>query len=217
MSQPFEELELPPFEILALQTSEYSGFNTHGTQWKVCLNPPPETPLPDHITHIQDRVNNLFDHVLENVGDADMVGITIHNEVNQSDKPVGFSFRRKDLLSPDVIWSVFDKVSKSNATFNTSDTLIVTVHSVTMPVGFGKYAIYRKGGPLAIMAHLKRSIFVVRANENSLAHALVIAIERLNSDLNYTSCRKCGKIRPIIRQLLEMAGIDLKNGGGIPN
>jgi hypothetical protein len=45
-----------------------------------------------------------------NVSDGDMVGITIHNEANQSDKPVGFSFRRKDQISSNVIWSVFDSV-----------------------------------------------------------------------------------------------------------
>ena len=71
--------------------------------------------------------------MLEDVGNADMVGITIHNGVNQSDAPLGFSFRRKDQLSSDVIWRVFDKVTQSNSRFNASDTLIVTVHSVTMP------------------------------------------------------------------------------------
>ena len=49
--------------------------------------------------------------MLEDVGDGDMDGITIHNKVNQRDTPLGFSFRRKDQLSSDVIWSVFDKVS----------------------------------------------------------------------------------------------------------
>ena len=122
-----------PFEILEVEAREYSRHNTRGTQWKVRLNPTPEIPLPDPVSHFVDSVNNLFEHVLEDVGDADMVGITIHNEVNQSDKPIGFSFIRKDQLSSDVIWSVFDKLSQSNARFNTSDTLIVTVHSVTMP------------------------------------------------------------------------------------
>jgi len=132
-AQPFEELEAQPFEILEVQTREYRRFNTRGTQWKVRFNPPPETSLRDPVTHYVDSVNNLFDDVLEDVGDADMVGITIHNEVNPTDKPVGFSFRRNDQLSADVIWSVFDKVSQSNARFNATDTLIVTVHSVTMP------------------------------------------------------------------------------------
>ena len=72
-------------------------------QWKVRLNPPLETSLHDPVTHFVASVNNLFDRVLENVGDADMVGITIHNDVNQSDKHIGFSFRRKDKLSADVI------------------------------------------------------------------------------------------------------------------
>jgi len=44
-------------------------------------------------------------------------------------------FRRRDQLSANVIGSMFDKVSQSNARFNASDTLIVTVHSVTMPEG----------------------------------------------------------------------------------
>jgi len=87
-----------------------------------------------------------------------MVGIAVHNEVNQSDKPIGFSFRRKDQLSSDVIWSVFHKVSQSNSRFNALDTLIVTVHSVTMPVGFGRDGIKRNGKPLANMVQLKRSI-----------------------------------------------------------
>ena len=74
--------------------------------------------------------------MFQDVGVADMGVITIHNEGNQSGKPIGFSFRRKNQLSSDVIWRLFDKVSQTNARFKASDTLIVTVHSFTMPVGF---------------------------------------------------------------------------------
>ena len=63
------------------------------------------------------------------------------------------------------------------------------------------------------MAHLKRSIVEVRAEENCLAHALVIAIDRLNSDPNYKTYRQGNKIRPVVSQLLEMTDIDLKNVG----
>jgi hypothetical protein len=111
---------------------------------------------------------------------------------------------------------VFNKVSQSNARFNATDTLIVTVHSVTMPVEFGGDGMKRKGRPLATMAHLKRSIVEVRAKEKCLAHALVIAIARLNNDLNYTSYRKGNKIRPMGHQLIETTGIDLNNECGIP-
>ena len=84
------------FEILEIHKMEYRRFNTRGTQWKVCVNPPPETPLHDPVTRVVNSVNNLFDHVLEDEVDADMVGINILNEVNQSDTPIDYVFRRKD-------------------------------------------------------------------------------------------------------------------------
>jgi len=71
------------------------------------------------------------------VGNAGMVGITIYNQVNQCDKPIGFIFRRKDLLSPDILRSVFDIMSQFNAKFKATDTLIVPFHSVRMPIRFG--------------------------------------------------------------------------------
>jgi len=85
-----------------------------------------------------------------------MVGMTIHNLVNQSDKPIGTSFRRKDQLSGDVIWSVFEKVSQSIYRFNALDTLVVNENSVKMPVGFGSVAFKTTGRPISVMAHLKK-------------------------------------------------------------
>ena len=69
-------------------------------------------------------MNDLFDYALRDVNDADMVNITIHNEVNLLDKPTGISFRRKDQLSDAVIWSVFSIVAKSNARYNAMDRLL---------------------------------------------------------------------------------------------
>jgi len=48
-------------------------------------------------------VNDLLDYDLQNVIDSDMVGITIHNQVNQDDKLIGISFSRRDQLSGDVM------------------------------------------------------------------------------------------------------------------
>ena len=62
-----------------------------------------------------------------------MVGVSIRNEVNVQDKPIGISFRRKDQLSAEVIWSVFEKVVQSNARFDAMDRLVVVIHSVRMP------------------------------------------------------------------------------------
>ena len=43
-----------------------------------------------------------------------------------------------------------------------------------------------------------------------------MAIARLEKDLNYQSYRKGNKIRPVVARLIEATGIDLTNGGGIP-
>ena len=88
-----------------------------------------------------------------------MVGLTIRNEVNVKGKAIGISFRRKDQLSEDVIWSVFEKVAQSNARFNALDKLVMLVHSVKMSVAHGR--VKNKGRQLELMAHLKRTIIEV--------------------------------------------------------
>jgi hypothetical protein len=65
----------------------------------------------DAITHFQAIVNDLYDYALRNSEESDMLGITIHNEVNLLDKAIGISFRRKDQLTDEVIWSVFSNVA----------------------------------------------------------------------------------------------------------
>ena len=83
-------------------------------------------------------MNDLFEYALRDVHDSDMVGITIRNEVNLQDKAIGISFRWRDHLSAEVIWSVFSTVAQPNARFNALDRLIVVIQSVRMPVGFWK-------------------------------------------------------------------------------
>jgi len=97
-----------------------------------------------------------------------MVGVTVHNEVNLLDKAIGISFRRKDQLSEEVIWSVFSKVAQSNARYNAMDRLIFVIHSVKMSVGFGKNAVKSMGRPVSEMAHVKHSIIKVKAATNCL-------------------------------------------------
>jgi len=142
------------FDILDRNTRQYMRYNAEGRQMTVRLNPPSDACDP--VSHLLASVKDLFESVLNDVGDSDMVGITNRNQVNQNDNPIGISFRRKDQLSGDVIWSVFERVSQSNSRFNALDTLLVTVHSVKMPSGFGKHALKRMGRPLSMMAHLKK-------------------------------------------------------------
>jgi len=73
-----------------------------------------------------------------------------------------------------------------------------------------------RGRPLSVMAHLKRSIVEMKAEENCLAHALVIAIAKVDNDPNYKAHSQGRKIRQVAQTLLETTGIDLSNGSGIP-
>jgi len=63
--------------------------------------------------------------------------------------------------------------------------------------------------PLSVMAHLKSSIVEVKAEENCLAHAFIIAIARVDNVANFTAFRKSRKIRPVVEALLQQTGIDL--------
>ena len=56
----------------------------------------------------------------------------------------------------------------------------------------------------------------MKAESNCLAHALIIAKSKVDSDPNYNSYRRGYKIRPVVDSLLETTGIDLSGGGGVP-
>ena len=79
------------------------------------------------------------------------------------------------------------------------------------------YGIKTRGRPLSVMAHLKKSIVEVKAEENCLAHALIIAIARVENDANYKAYRQGRKIRPVVQTLLKEPCIDLTIGGGLLN
>jgi len=165
------------------------------------------------MSHFLASVTELFEYALRDCQDSDMVGLKIRNEVNVQDKPIGFSFRRKDQIFENVIWPVFEKDVQSNARFNALDRLVVVVHWVAMPVGFG--GVKTKGRQLAALAHLKTSIIEVMTEENCLALALIIAIPGLEKDPNYDSYRRECRILPVVNHLLQTTGIYLTNGGGI--
>jgi len=85
-----------------------------------------------------------------------------------------------------------------------------------MPVGLGKNVLKSRGRPLSVTAHLKRSIVEVKAEVNCLAHALVIAIAKVNKDPNFGAFGKGRKIYRVVQTLIETTGIDLSKGAGIP-
>jgi hypothetical protein len=106
-------------------------------------------------------------------------------------------------------------VTQSNSTFNALDKLLVNVHAIKMPVGFGVSTC--KSRLLEIMAHLKRGVVEVKDETNCLAHACLIAKARVDNDSNYKAyCdSRNRKILPAVCQLLETTGINLEEGEGL--
>ena len=55
-----------------------------------------------------------------------------------------------------------------------------------------------------------------KTEENSLAHALIIAVAKVENYPNYKAYIVGRKIRNVVQTLLDETGIDLSNGGEIP-
>ena len=109
-----DDIEIQIFTIEEEQTREYRRFNAQGTQITVRLLPPPEGEENlKPMSHFLVSVTELFEYTLRDLEDNEIIGITISNEVNVKDRPIGISFRRKDQIKGDVIWSVFEKVAQS--------------------------------------------------------------------------------------------------------
>ena len=83
-----------------------------------------------------------------------------------------------------------------------------------MPVVFGR--LKTKGRPLSVMAHLKWSIIEVKAETECFAHVLIIVIANATKDPTYKAYGKGRKIISVVEDLLEMTGIVLDNGAGVP-
>ena len=181
-------------------------FNAEGRELTVRLTAPP--PSSTTARYFANSVDARFEYSLRDFHPSDMVGISIHNADNQQDRQIGLSFRRRDQISRDVLWSVFDKVTQSNARYQALDTLTFHVHSVETETS--------KGRTMSAMAQLKRSIVEVKAKENCPEHELVIAVVRVTNDPNYKSYRRRWKIFSKVRELMQASGFCLSKGGGIP-
>jgi hypothetical protein len=57
----------------------------------------------DPMSHFMTSMEDLFEYSLKDYSDSGMVGVSIRNEENVQDKPIGIGFRRKDQLTSDVI------------------------------------------------------------------------------------------------------------------
>jgi len=138
--------------------------------------------------YFKECITSLNKSLVDDVRDRNLVGLRIRNTENFQDKVMGISFRSRDQLKPDVVWSVLGKVVQSNALFGLNDRLEVHLEHVRMPAGNGREK--PKERSLDVMSTIEKSIVFVKAAFLCLANALNIAMSRVNGDTKYTSYRK---------------------------
>jgi hypothetical protein len=84
-----------------------------------------------------------------------------------------------------------------------------------MPAGNGKWADKTKGMSLDDLSAIKKSIVVVQTAIFCLAHALIIAMTKVNGDPKYKSYRNGRGLKQPVQDLLNASGVNLTNGGGL--
>jgi len=197
-NNPVSEKQLP-FKILDETSKSFPKFNATGRSLFIKFNSPGEEQEPT--AYLKECITAITDYLVDEVPDRDLVGLRIRNTENVQDKVVGISLRRRDQLKPDVVWAVLGKVIQSNARFGLSDRLEVHLDHVRMPVGNGREK--TNGRSLGVLSAIKKSIFVVKAAFLCMAHALVIAMARVNSDPKYESYRHGRCLNIPVEELLK--------------
>ena len=199
-----------PYMILDETSKSFPKFNASGRSLLIKFRAPGEEQNPT--AYLKESITALTNYLVNGVDDRDLVGLRIRNTENLQDKVVAISFRRRDKLQPDEVWGVLGKVTQSNARFGFVDRLEVHLDHVRMPAGNG--GVKTKGRSLDVMSAIKKSIVTVTAVINCLAHALIIAIARVNGVPKYKSYRNGRGMKKPVEDLLKASGVDLSNGGG---
>lgn len=90
------------YDVVTEVVGEYRLFEVIGTQHTVRYITQTKANT-NRVINFLARVNDLFEHAVQDVTDGDMVCMAIPGEVNQNDKSIGIIFRWKDKLCGDVI------------------------------------------------------------------------------------------------------------------
>lgn len=99
----------------------YRHFKAEGIEVNVRMTVPP--PARDPARLFASSVDDMFEYSLRDIDPGDMVGISVHNEDNQQFMTIRLRYRRKNQISGDVLWSVFQKVTQSKANYQATDTI----------------------------------------------------------------------------------------------
>jgi len=172
-NSPVSEItEHLPFIILEETRKSFPKFNATGRSLLIKFSPPGEEQ--EITVYLKECITSFTNYLVDDVPGRDFVGLRIRNTENVQDKVVGISFRHRDQLKRNLVWSVLGNMFQSNARFVLNDRLDVHLNHVWMPAGNGTTAEKTKGRSLDVLSTIKKSIVVVKAVFSCLAHALIM-------------------------------------------
>ena len=137
-----------------------------------------------------ERTYQIFEHLLsdvtEGMDERDQVRFVLRSE--QLDTPISIPFLPLAQLTPERVFSAVQRVMQSNREFRLNDTVTVDLIHVEAPQGSGRSK--RSVVNIKEYLHKKKSVIVIRNNDNlCLAHALVVAIAKIEKASNYAYLR----------------------------
>ena len=141
-----------------------------------------------------ERTQTIFEHILKDVtrdmNEKDQVRFVLRSD--QLDTPISIPFMDVEQLTTERVFSQIERVIQSNRDFRLNDTVTVDIIHVEAPQGSGR----SKRTTLNIREYLKKKGSVITINNNDnlcLAHALVVAIARIEKDPKYDKIRRSNK------------------------
>ena len=137
-----------------------------------------------------ERTQAIFEHLLNdvtrNMNGKDQVRFVLRSD--QLDTPISLPFMTAEQLTPERIFSQFERVIQSNRDFRLNDTVTIDIIHVEAPQGSGRSK--RTTLNIREYLHKKGSVITIKNNDNlCLARALVVAIAKIEKDPSYNDLR----------------------------
>jgi hypothetical protein len=175
------------------------------------------TPVPANenpIAWVLGAIDGVVQDLLSGIPDSDFVLFNIKNR-NSPEKEIDISLRQRDQISPDIIFGEIEKVIQSNEKFGL-DEITITRHHVANNKGGHvdkkKFALLDSN---MYALHKRSCIRIINDGNDCLAHALVVAIARIESSKKAAILRESkNKRQEAADKLCRDANVDLSNGGG---
>lgn len=122
------------FRIIDERERQYRNFDLLAREITVQIDPP--QPQDNPYEWLRDVFTALTDHLLDDtIAPHDRVGFTLHSPARVRQRPIGFSVRRRDQFSVDVLLQLLERCIQSNEQFLITGPLRVVFLHVRVPMG----------------------------------------------------------------------------------